>query len=78
MTQSQFNSILDKYKKEDKNYFGLLCRIMRGCSGHFNTLLEKSESESKRLYLIVDDQAAAEKEGIYTDGTIALENIGFH
>jgi hypothetical protein len=77
MTQTQFNSVLDKYKKEDKIYFGLLCRIMRGCSSHFNALLEKSESTSTRLFLIVDDEAEAAKDGIFTDGTIALDHIGF-
>lgn len=74
--QDLYSDIINKYEKLDTTYFDLLSRIIMFCSEDFMPLLQQAESKNKRIYLIVDSHKEAEKEGIYTDGTIYLEDIG--
>lgn len=46
------------------------------CADDFYTLLKGAESQNHKVYLKIDHQAEAEKIGIYTNGTIYLEDIG--
>lgn len=76
MTKKDLKKILSKYKHTDKKYYQLLTRLMFFCAEDFYTILKSAELQNQKVYLKIDHQAEAEKTGIYTDGTIYLEDIG--
>lgn len=76
MNLQNLNSIIDKYNQIDTAYSEFLSRLKMFCFEDFLSLIERAESEGKRLYLKIDSQEEAFNEGIYTDGTIYLEDIG--
>lgn len=79
MTTNDLTAIMTKYKTTDKVYYDLLHRIVFGFSSkEFITILEKAESENKKIYLKIDHKKEAEKIGIHTDGTIYIEDLGIH
>ncbi|WP_417940365.1 hypothetical protein [Flavobacterium sp. RS13.1] len=76
MKLENLNSIIEKYNQVDTSYSEFLLRLKMFCFEDFLFLIERAESEGKRLYLKTDNQADAFNEGIYTDATIYLEDIG--
>jgi hypothetical protein len=76
MTVEEYEKIVSKYEKTDKEYYNLLIRVKLFCSENYRPIIKQAESENKQIYLKTDSQTEASVLGIHTDGTIYLEDIG--
>lgn len=76
MNIQKLNSIIDKYNQIDTAYSEFLLRLKMFCFEDFLSLIERAENEGKRLYLKNNSQEEAFESGIFTDGTIYIEDIG--